>query len=125
MVNDFRMFTAWALGVLSAVLGMTLMETAESRAWMLCLGLFIVLIFASFWRIGGMACAELVEFLQGALDARRVRRRIDEVMPRNGLIIQPSEVSGLEVVGAALSRVRYNGQSKRSNPEQHKEDGRS
>jgi hypothetical protein len=103
MVNDFRTFTAWALGVLSALLVMTLLDANTLRGWALgvYLGLLFVGLFASFWRICGKACVEIIQFIEGGIDAGRIRNTINNAMPMNRLIIQPGE---LEVMGGLNGR---------------------
>jgi hypothetical protein len=92
MVNDFRTFTAWALGVLSAILVITLLDANALRGWALgvYLALLITALLASFWRVCAHACVEAIEFLQGAIEAHQVRKRIDnDLLPRSRLIIAP------------------------------------
>lgn len=78
MVNDYRTFTAWALGVIAALLASTLIDAGWHGGWILCLVLFALVLLASFWRIGGAICTDAYEFIEGAMDARRVRRQIDD-----------------------------------------------
>lgn len=93
MVNDFRMFAAWALGVISALLVMTLLDANALRGWTLCVycGLLVAVLLGSFWRVCGTACAETVQFLQCSIDAYRIRKGIDNLHKQNGLIIRPGE----------------------------------
>jgi len=104
MVNDFRLFAAWSLGVIAALLAATLIDAGWHGGWALCLVLFMVVLLVSFWRPCGMACAEAIQFLQGALDARRVRKQIDESLPKNRLIIAPGDV--VERVDEILARFK-------------------
>jgi len=93
MVNDFRTFTAWALGVLSALLVMTLLDANALRGWTLCVycGLLVAVLLGSFWRVCGTACAETVQLLQCSIDAYRIRKGIDILQRQTGLIICPTQ----------------------------------
>jgi hypothetical protein len=88
MVNDFRTFTAWSLGLISALLAGALIDSGTSRGWLLGLGLFVVIMIASFWRICGSITVEGLQFLQGAIEARRIRKGIDTLPGQSGLIIR-------------------------------------
>jgi hypothetical protein len=109
VVNDFRTFTAWALGAISALLIVTLLDANTLRGWALgaYLSLLFLGLFASFWRICGKACVEIVQFIEGGIDAQRIRNTINNAMPLNRLIIQPGE---LEVMGALNGRRESGGE---------------
>lgn len=83
MVHDYRTFTAWALGAMTALALWALSDSLSTRVWGIALVIFIAVLFAAFWRLLGQACGEIIEFLVGAMAERRKRieeRRIEEIL---------------------------------------------
>jgi hypothetical protein len=94
MVDDFKSFTAWALGVLIAISGQVLTTTLSDRAWVVWLTLFIVIFMVAFYVPCGHISSEIVQFVSGAIEARAARKEINESTKREEarLILTPEEI---------------------------------
>jgi hypothetical protein len=83
MFDKPKQYLAYGFGVLTTIVGAGLLiDSLKPRVWLVALAVFIFLILAAFAKPLGEACANTIQFFQGALEARRSRQDVDQsVLP--------------------------------------------